>query len=86
MKKSDKIVIEAPMSFTGSAKRIWRYCGNPVVGLLIGLPLIIVAWCFVLAWYAIFGIWVIPYRLVRRGQRKQKLEAARYAEIMGRKK
>ena len=37
-----------------------------------------------LCWYALWGIWLIPYRLVRRGQRKQKLAQIRHQELVNR--
>ncbi len=71
----------APFSFAGSAERIsrwpksvsndgWRALVWVLAVLLIGL-----AWAFVFSWYVIVftvvGLWFIPYRLVRRGQRRR---------------
>ena len=81
-------IIAAPLSFTGSAQRIWR-----IVPLALPLPLRIallslavvaigLVWTFVLAWYMTFGLLVVPYRLIRRGQRKRKVEARRHAELL----
>ena len=78
--KSEKIVISSPLSFSGSAKRIWKITDvdNPVVKALLSLvaaALIMFAWVFVAFWYVliyvVFGILFIPYRLLRRSSRKQ---------------
>jgi hypothetical protein len=76
------------MSFTGSAQRLWKltrrnvnawakaaiYCGTVL--------LITVAWAFVLCWYFIFGLWLVPYRLIRRGQRKRHMQELRHREML----
>lgn len=76
--QSEKVVIEAPLSFAGSAKRLVNW--NPAIAIF----LIPFAWAFVLCWYALFGIFVIPYRMVRRSQRKQKRDKLRHRERMAR--
>ena len=76
------------MSFIGSGQRIWR-----MVPLALPLPLRIalltfavlaigIVWTFVLAWYMTFGLLVVPYRLIRHGQRKRNVEARRRAELL----
>lgn len=80
--------IAAPLSFAGSAERIWpltkgHSSGWITAAVITGaLLLILLAWAFVLCWYAIWGIWLIPYRIMRRGQRKRKIEERRHAEIL----
>lgn len=85
--KSEKISVAAPLSYAGSAERIWRMSQNPWVRFTILLSLIAVAWLCVSLWYVVmyffFGVLFIPYRLVRRGQRKRKLENMRHRELMG---
>jgi hypothetical protein len=44
------------------------------------VALIVLAWAVVL-WYGIFGLLVIPYRVIRRGQRKRKMEL-RHRELL----
>lgn len=73
--ESEKIIIEAPMSYTGSAKRLWR------LNAYIRIPLIILAWIVITGWYLFFGLWIVPYRLIRRSQRKQKQAALRHREL-----
>lgn len=86
---SEHVVIASPMSLAGSAARLWRITshghGITRAGLVaLALALVVVAWAAVLAWYAIFGIWLIPYRLLRRGQRKRKVAGLRHRETLAR--
>jgi len=81
------VVIEAPMSFTGSAKRAWKLTkietawAKPLV--IIGvISLIAIWWMLIAGWYVIFGIILVPYRLIRRSGRKQKLAQARHDEML----
>lgn len=84
---SEKVVVSAPMSFHGSAVRIWKITNGSeggakwAVGTLAVL-LIALAWTLVLCWYLIFGILVIPYRLIRRGSRKRKQQALQHQELL----
>lgn len=89
--KSEGIVISSPLSFIGSAKRIWKITDvdNSVVKVLLGLvaaALILFAWIFVAFWYVliyiVFGILFIPYRLLRRSSRKQKQAKLRHREVL----
>lgn len=85
---SDRIVIQSPMSYSGSARRIWRITRDrhPVALWLFALPaallLVPLAWVAVTGWYVVFGLLVIPYRLVRRGGRKRRLADARHQETL----
>jgi hypothetical protein len=62
--ESNKIVIEAPMSFSGSAKRLW-WVNDSIFYKPIALIMIPIVWSLVFAWYLVFGFLVIPYRLLR---------------------
>jgi hypothetical protein len=83
---SEKVVIAAPMSLAGSAARIWKLTGltdQPVGRIALGLGavlLIALAWTVVLAWYLCWGVFLIPYRMIRRGSRKRKREALQHRE------
>ena len=86
---SADVVVSAPLSFTGSAQRIWHitydHDGWAYAGLVtLAVLAITVSWAAVLCWYAIFGLMLVPYRLIRRGQRKQKLAQIRHQELMNR--
>jgi hypothetical protein len=85
---SERVIINAPMSFAGAAQRAWRIgehaTGTPrwaVVALII-VPIIAVWWSAVLVWYFTFGLLLVPYRLLRRGARKRKSEALRHREML----
>lgn len=85
---SEKVVIAAPLSFAGSASRIWKLTklsAETPYRIALGVCavfLIVLAWTFVLAWYLIFGLLLVPYRLIRRGQRKRKREALMHRETL----
>ncbi|QUB37772.1 hypothetical protein J5A52_01580 [TM7 phylum sp. oral taxon 349] len=89
--KSEKVVISSPLSFSGSAKLIWKITDvdNPAMKVLLSLvasALILFAWIFVAFWYVliyvVFGILFIPYRLMRRSSRKQKQAKLRHREVL----
>ena len=37
----------------------------------------------IVGWYLLFGLFLVPYRLLRRGARKRKSEALRHREMLG---
>jgi hypothetical protein len=86
--ESEKVVVAAPLSYAGSAGRIWKLTGMSEaaparIGLaLIAMILIAGAWAFVTAWYLTWGLFLVPYRLIRRGSRKRKREALQHREMM----
>ena len=58
---SEKVVVSAPMSFAGSAQRIWKLTDQEAVAVkvvmtILALTLIPLAWSFVLSWYLCFGL------------------------------
>ena len=89
---SEKVVISAPTSFSGSAARIWKLTksNNDLLKWLLLVPialgLIFMAWSFVAIWYIIifglFGIFVIPFRLLTRSGRKRKRNALQHRELL----
>jgi hypothetical protein len=88
---SEHIIVSAPLSFHGSATRIWRPLSARAQGskydwlwYSLAVVLVALAWVCVLSWYVVFGLLVVPYRLIRRGQRKRKLEEARHRELLER--
>jgi hypothetical protein len=86
---SEEVIINAPMSYAGSAQRIMRIRRRAVGGknlaaiTALAIVLIMVAWAFVTIWYLMWGFLLVPYRLLRRGARKRKAEALRHRELMG---
>ena len=83
--RSEQVVLSSPMSFTGSAKRIWKLTDQEVVALHyllmpVCVTLIVLAWCIVAVWTIFFGICLIPYRMFRRGSRKEKVRNLQHRE------
>ena len=83
--RSEQVVVAAPMSFTGSAKRIWKITDQENVAVkyllvFVALFLIVFACIYVAAWYFVFGVLLVPYRLIRRGSRKDKRNALQHRE------
>ena len=84
---SERVVAAAPMSFTGSAQRIWHItwgrAGWPAAGFItLALLAVVLAWTAVLAWYLIWGVLLVPYRLIRRPGRKRRRMELRHRELM----
>jgi hypothetical protein len=82
-----RIVVSAPMSFAGSAQRIWpmtyaRSGWEQGAMTFLAMSLIALAWMVILAWYLSFGPLLIPYRLVRRSQRKRNRDAAESRNVL----
>jgi DUF1707 SHOCT-like domain len=86
---SEDVIINAPMSYAGSAQRIFRLRrragGGGALAAITALAilLILMVWLLVTVWYLVWGVWLVPYRLIRRGARKRKAEALRHRELMG---
>jgi uncharacterized membrane-anchored protein len=85
---SERVIINAPMSFAGAVQRSWRLRNNQqgLAGLIsitvAALLLILLWWSAVAIWYLTFSLWLVPYRLLRRGARKRKAEALRHRETL----
>ena len=88
---SEKVVVSAPLSFSGSAQRIWKITNveNPIAKIvlsLIAITLIAGAWIFVLCWYfvmyVLFGVFFFIFRLFTRGRRKSKRDKLRHREVL----
>ena len=78
------------MSFAGSAQRLAKLPESITSPYLratawaLAAVLIVMVWMFVLTWYLMWGLWLVPYRILRRGQRKQKAEQLRHREMIER--
>ena len=88
---SEKVVISSPLSFSGSAQRIWKMTDvdNPVIKItlaLIAVILIMFAWMFILCWYfvmyVLFGVFFFIFRLFTRSRRKNKRDKLRHREVL----
>jgi uncharacterized protein DUF1707 len=86
---SEDVIINAPLSYAGSAQRIMRLRRRASAGwqlvavTLLAILLTLLAWAFVTCWYLTWGLWLVPYRVLRRGARKRKAEAIRHRELLG---
>lgn len=85
---SEDVIISAPMSYSGSAKRIMRLRRRVQNESALAwvtaacVVLIATAWLFVTVWYLMWGVFLVPYRLIRRGDRKRRAEALRHRELL----
>jgi hypothetical protein len=87
---SEDVILDAPMSFTGATKRTLRFSNAhacqkwwsktlAVTGLVLWFTL---AYAAILCWYLIFGLLLVPYRLIRRSQRRDEQRRRQHAELM----
>ena len=85
---SEEVIVQAPFSYYGATKRITRsmakwHHGTTVEQvaywtiLALVMPLV---WSGITCWYITFGLFLVPYRLIRRSHRKGKLEELRHRE------
>ena len=84
---SERVIINAPMSFAGAAQRSMRIRGRTTGLVRIGLTVVALFlmffwWILVASWYTLFGLLLVPYRVLRRGARKRKAEALRHREML----
>lgn len=75
------MTVSAPMSFSGSAARLWRLTGSDnLVVKYISVPLVVAlvlcVWAVVAAWYVVsiglFGVFFFLFRLWRRTSRMKR--------------
>ena len=88
---SEKVVVSAPLSFSGSAQRIWKITNveNPIAKFalaVLAVILILGMWVFVLCWYfmmyVLFGVFFFIFRLFTRSRRKNKRDRLRHREVL----
>ena len=81
---SERVVVDSPMSFTGSAKRLRQLTRPLPGGIIVAVPLILLAWVAVAVWYVVvvflFGVLFIPWRLLRRHQRLNRRRRLQHRE------
>lgn len=86
--KSEQMVVSSPMSFSGATKRIINITkvNNVFAKWFLAVPIAVILLLFmyvvIAAWYACFGILVVPWRILRRGQRKSKKTTQQHREVM----
>jgi len=87
---SEEIILDAPMSFAGITKRTRRFSrlhprdhwwskALATTGLTVWLTL---AYVLILCWYLAFGLLLVPYRLIRRSQRRDEQRRRQHAELL----
>jgi hypothetical protein len=81
----------SPMSFVGGTRRMTTWAGEKTGGMsafawtaaVLGLPMF---WIFLIVWYfvvfGLFGLFTIPFRFFRRGQRKSLALQQEQLELM----
>ena len=89
---SEKIIVSAPTSFSGSAQRIWKITNTSNLMLKwfvlapIAICLIMGVWVLVFMWYIVifglFGIFVIPFRFLTRSGRYSKRSKLQHRELL----
>ena len=90
---SSRVVVASPMSFAGAYGRtmnlFWRDRPTWAKAAIAwwAIPLMLALWwSFIIVWYilafAVFGIFVIPWRLLRRGSRNRKRQDLQHREMM----
>lgn len=80
--------VSSPMSFVGSTKRILSWAAGSIPKQITAWVALPPVWLFLVFWYiivlGIFGIFTIPYRFIRRSQRKSNALAAAQLDEMRR--
>jgi|AntAceMinimDraft_12_1070368.scaffolds.fasta_scaffold09527_1 hypothetical protein len=84
-----RIVVSAPMSLNGAYLRTINFfwADKPLwfkasLGWVLVPGILVIWWTVIAIWYWVFGLLLAPYRLVRRGGRKRKVEERRHQEIL----
>lgn len=70
VREGERVVASVPLSFGRSAEVIWKLVGsgNDIVLAIAAVVLIGLAWCVVLSWCLIWGVFLVPYRLITRAR------------------
>jgi len=81
---SEQVIVQAPMSYTGSLKRLSRMTQSwPLALRIIGVAIMVaMAWTLITSWYLIWGIFLVPWRLLRRHERNEKRRMLQHRETL----
>lgn len=87
---SEEVILDAPMSFTGVTKRTVRFSKRHPTSAWWGTSLavtgyvlwLLTAYLTIASWYLLFGLWLVPYRLIRRSQRRDEQRRRQHAELL----
>jgi hypothetical protein len=78
---SDRVILESPLSYTGSAKRIWRMRNR-----YLRLVVLFLAWDFITCYYLSFGVLLfvpgVIWRIWRRSVRREHQNSLRHLEML----
>lgn len=85
---SERVIVQSPTSFTGAARRAWKLTRiGPAWAKIVAVPAAVVVtlawWVFCTVWLVAFGVLLVPWRLVRRGQRQRRQDRLRHRERLG---
>ena len=82
-------VVSAPMSLNGSYLRtvnlLWfdkSVVFRAAVGWWLAAFILFFWWGAIVVWYLLFGLLLVPYRLIRRGGRNRKIAERRHQELV----
>jgi hypothetical protein len=79
---SERISVAAPMSFAGSLQRSRNILDHGAAWIPVVILLVMLWWTAILCWYLMFGLLLVPFRILRRGSRKRRREEARHREML----
>lgn len=82
--ESERVVVSAPMSFAGAWRRTRNALQQWWLFWTLGIVVVAAWWLAVACWYVVFGVLLVPYRLVRRGSRQRKRQELQHREMLGR--
>jgi hypothetical protein len=89
MMSDKRQVVSAPMSLNGSYLRtvnlLWfdkSVVFRAAVGWWLAALILFFWWGAIVVWYVLFGLLLVPYRLIRRGGRNRKIAERRHQELI----
>ncbi len=80
--ESEQVIVEAPFSFVGVTKRVWRANENIYFRIFLSIPFLCCAYFFICNWYLFFGLLLVPFRLYRRSQRNAHKQELQHRELL----
>jgi hypothetical protein len=81
---SEEVIVQAPMSYTGSLKRLSRMTQPwpPALRIVSVVVMVAIAWYLITVWYILWGIFLVPWRLLRRHERNEKRRMLQHRETL----
>lgn len=87
---SEQVILSAPMSFTGSTLRAAPLFGrgrawwSRTLWVTLAATALLTWWAAIVCWYGLFGVLLVPYRVLRRGARRRRMQELRHREMLTR--